>query len=213
MESRLRLMAADGTGSRPLGDESSGIGGFEASGPAVSPDGRSVAFIRGRDAGNVELWVSGFDGSGARPLVGPLAYAPFLAHPAWTPDGRSIYLTIDDSVGGDSGIYRVDVATRALARVEDCTADNSPFALSRDGTRIVYQCDSGLWLADTDFTDARRWYGSVLQGHPLDWSPDGRWIAYAPPDALYLLDTTVADPTPIALEPAEQPRWRPRPAP
>jgi Tol biopolymer transport system component len=207
-------IGADGAGPRPLAGEGSEIEGFDAYSPHISPDGRSIAFLRGVAAERSELWVSTLDGSDARRLVGP--NRPFIADPRWTADGRSIYLLVDDSAGGAIGIHRVDPATGATTRLDDCPLDDSGFALSPDGSRIAWQSDcggGGLWLADADFTDARRWYGSLTVGYPLDWSPDGRWLAYSPPGALQLLDTTLTDPTPIALEQAEGPRWRPRPSP
>jgi len=122
---------------------------------------------------------------------------------------------VDDSTGGQIEINRVDVATGELTRLDTCAGDDSGFALSPDGTQIVYEsdCGGGLWIANSDFTDARRWYGLMDKGYPVDWSPDGRWVAYAPPGQLQLLDGTVTDPTAVLLEPAERPRWRPRPVP
>ncbi len=211
--SRLYIMGGDGTASRRLGDDRSDIATFDAYSPAVSPDGQSIAFIRSIESERGELWVVGKDGSGARRLIGP--DHPFIADPAWAADGLSIYLMVDDSTGRQIEINRVDVATGELTRLDTCAGDDSGFALSPDGTQIVYEsdCGGGLWIANSDFTDARRWYGLMDKGYPVDWSPDGRWVAYAPPGQLQLLDTTVTDPTAVLLEPAERPRWRPRPVP
>lgn len=210
---RLRLIAMDGSGVQPLVPEASEVAGFDPYSPDVSPDGRSVTFIRRLPAERWELWVVGIDGSGARRLVGPDHL--WIADPTWSPDGRLIYLLVDNSTGGRIEINRLDVETGELVRLDACSDDDSGFALSPDGTRIVYEsdCGGGLWLADADLTNARHWYGALDKGYPVDWSPDGRWIAYNPPFELQLLDTTVTDPTPIPLEPAERPRWRPRPAP
>jgi Tol biopolymer transport system component len=76
----------DGTGLRnltnsPLLDEDS---------PAVSPNGRQIAFIR-TTAGNHDLWVMNADGSGQKQLTSSLAEDE--QEPGWSPDGTSIAFT------------------------------------------------------------------------------------------------------------------------
>ncbi len=58
--------------------------------PAISPDGRSIAFINGNlDTFGAELWVSGLDGSAPRKLATGNGWRPFSS-PIWSPDGRWI---------------------------------------------------------------------------------------------------------------------------
>jgi len=64
--------------------------------PAVSPDGRTVAFI-GYDSAEVsyraaDLWVIGMDGAGLRKVSGNLDRDPGAAR--WAPDGSGLYFTV-----------------------------------------------------------------------------------------------------------------------
>ncbi len=76
----IYLMNADGSGLRRL------TYGFE---PALSPDGRQVAFTRWDEPRG--LWVINVDGSGERLLTG----ANRARSPTWSPDGQAIIFERD----------------------------------------------------------------------------------------------------------------------
>jgi dipeptidyl aminopeptidase/acylaminoacyl peptidase len=94
--------------------------------PALSPDGRTVAFVRatpGRtvaagsgDAQATELWVVGTDGAGARMLVrgrdgaSPEEVLAGLAEPRFSPDGRLLYFASQAWVTS-SAVHVVDLGT------------------------------------------------------------------------------------------------------
>jgi Tol biopolymer transport system component len=61
---RLYRVRPDGSGRTPLG-----AGVTEETFPAVSPDGRYVAYVSVDEAGRERLWVRRIDGSGDRPLL------------------------------------------------------------------------------------------------------------------------------------------------
>ena len=54
--------------------------------PAVSPDGRTIAYVVGDDPRR-DIWLMNADGSGQRPLV---THAADDADPAWSSDGKSL---------------------------------------------------------------------------------------------------------------------------
>ncbi|HMF56086.1 MAG TPA: LpqB family beta-propeller domain-containing protein, partial [Pyrinomonadaceae bacterium] len=56
--------------------------------PAVSPDGRHIAFLSNR-SGNQQLWVMDINGDNQRQLT----HGPIASRPAWSPDGRWIVYT------------------------------------------------------------------------------------------------------------------------
>ena len=110
--------------------------------PAVSPDGTSVAFVRGRAAptGEELVLLSLVDGSERVLLATPL-----LSGPDWSPDGRRIALAVGPSLvtlsasGGD---------VRTI--VNGAVADP---AYSPDGTRIAFERDGDIWTSATDGSD------------------------------------------------------------
>lgn len=71
--------------------------------PRYSPDGRLIAFISDR-AGQDNLWVMNADGTAPRPVFTDLDSR--AAEPAWTPDGRAIYVT--RRMKSPSGFYRTN---------------------------------------------------------------------------------------------------------
>ena len=121
---RLLTVSAPGATARPL---TSGRADHD---PAVSPDGRRIAFIRGHD-----LWTMASDGRSARALTRD---GRFHTDPTWTPHGKTIIF----SSGAWGGVDLASIpaagggAIRRLTttpRHEERHPDVSP-----DGTRIVF---------------------------------------------------------------------------
>ena len=83
--------------------------GFWAN-PAVSPDGKSVAFTgydsTGQTHRTADLWVMGIDGSGGRDLSKSLDRDPDNLR--WAPDGKSVYFTAPDR--GSINVRYADLA-------------------------------------------------------------------------------------------------------
>jgi len=60
--------------------------------PVFSPDGGHIAFVSDRD-GRENLWVANPDGSNARRISSDDSGAPHYGSPAWSPDGRTLYVS------------------------------------------------------------------------------------------------------------------------
>ncbi|WP_443033717.1 amidohydrolase family protein [Streptomyces sp. CA2R101] len=141
--------------------------------PALSPDGREVAF-----AALNGLWIAPTSGVGtARRIVRSDATRYVLA-PSWSRDGRAL-LYADDR----DGLFAV--RRHALASGEEtvlATGGRVQPALSPDGGRLAALDMSGNLVVRTLPDGAEKVLAAPmgaggLPGRP-SWSPDGRYLAY-----------------------------------
>jgi Tol biopolymer transport system component len=108
----------------------SGQGARVFGGPAISPDGRYVAFSV-RQNGRALLYVMQADGTNARIVTNSL---DLQGAPAWAPDGQSITSAADDH--GVPHLFRVPVDGRSPAPfVQEYSVDP---AWAPDGRFVVY---------------------------------------------------------------------------
>jgi Tol biopolymer transport system component len=107
--------------------------------PSWSPDGSKIAFQSDRD-GNLEIYVTNADGSGAPVNLSQNAAAD--TRPSWSPDGTRIAFTTDRNPG-DVEIFVMSSADGSgqtdLAGIS--TADDRLEAWSPDGNWIVFTSD------------------------------------------------------------------------
>ncbi|MEV7095332.1 VWA domain-containing protein [Amycolatopsis sp. NPDC051045] len=144
--------------------------------PALSPDGRSVAFASER-TGSRKLFVIGVDGRGLRQVTsGPAADDS----PSWSPDGtRLAFSSTRDDPAGD--IYTVPVAGGAPARLTaDPAADTQPAwgpaRIAFTTTRFRPAGDVVL-TAETGGAVTRAVPGPGDSSEPA-WSADGARLAF-----------------------------------
>jgi Tol biopolymer transport system component len=142
--------------------------------PALSPDGRQVAFTSDR-TGATEIWVADTDGASARQVT---SHGPVVLAPQWSPDGRRLAFT--RQVGGDRDIYVIDVdGSRSIRLTWEPTQEDNP-AWSRDGQWIYFRSDRGgmgqIWKMSDRGGGAVRVTGGA--GSQAFESPDGRQILF-----------------------------------
>jgi dipeptidyl aminopeptidase/acylaminoacyl peptidase len=117
--------------------------------PAVSPDGRSIAYVgyddNGRANVDTKLSVMNLDGSNKRVLTA--RFDRSVGNPAWAADGRSIYVLYDEH--GSNRVARVgldgsvrDVATGLTASGLDRPYSGGEFSVSRNGVVAVTAGDN-----------------------------------------------------------------------
>lgn len=115
---------------------------------AASPDGQTIAFVRGQPFQGVRVYLMRSDGSGARRLT---TGDDNEERPAWSPDGKLLAFQASTRGTGDSTqayIVVADVAagtTRRLGTHDKVQLDETP-SWFPDGLRLAIQSDrDGSW--------------------------------------------------------------------
>jgi dipeptidyl aminopeptidase/acylaminoacyl peptidase len=176
-----------------------GDGSYYAGG--YSPDGRSV-LVQRADIGSDQA-VSVLDvASGAMRDLTAGAPPSKYGHFAWSKDGASVYC-VTDRDREYLYIAQIDAQTGALKPIVTADWDVGDFAISPDGTRLVYELNAGGFsdvrvrnLEDgSEVTldvprgvaaDSSRWYQS------FGWLPDSRRVAFAVSTATATADVFLA---------------------
>ena len=157
--------------------------------PAISPDGRSVAFTRG-----ATVTIRDLDSGAERSFPKQFYAIP----PVWTPDSQALVMYAHPAADNDSpsgAFYRLDLGSSAYTRLFDRDEDgwvrNVGVAVSRDGRALVAlarpESQPGGWttLVEVDLaTGAQRelmTFDEPIPGSPvpleLSLSPDGSSLA------------------------------------
>jgi Tol biopolymer transport system component len=149
--------------------------------PAFSPDGESVAFRSGRDAGGI--YIMGATGENPRRIM------DFGYHPAWSPDGNELAVSthrrdlpdVRNSVASE--VWIVNIATGAKRMLIDTDAMQPSW--SPNGKLIAY------WFMPAASGRADVAVISASGGEPIVvttdgttnwnpvWSPDGKFLYFA----------------------------------
>ena len=154
--------------------------GLRARDPDVSPDGRSVVFVR-KMGDRSELHLVGLDGSGPRALTVSAPQTEW-GDPRFSPDGTKVVAS-RWTQGGWLDIALVDVASGASTELTHDRAKDVEPSFTPDGQAVVFRSDrdgvSNLYayrFADGSLLRV----ASVLGGaFTPAVSPDGREVAFA----------------------------------
>lgn len=170
---RIGVMAPDGSQRRLL----SATGNqFLALDPAVSPDGRLIAFS-GLRSGQWDLYVMDAAGEHRRQLTNDSAQD---VHPRWSPDGASLLFT----ASAPSTVTLVTINADGSNR-RDFLSDAWGGDWSPDGTQIAFTGigarPRGVYITDaagTHVTSLLDVCGPDCVDIAPRWSPDGRLLAF-----------------------------------
>ena len=143
--------------------------------PAISPDGKSVAYASGTTI-NMRIFVRNIAGGRSLRLTDDTSAVQ--SHPRWSPDGTRILFL----AGG--GVFSAPAAG-GPARPELPPGRPTPIlsaAWSPDGRTIAYVIGDSLFLRSEDGTS--RALRQIVEANACSWSPDGTLIACVSGNAL-----------------------------
>ncbi len=159
--------------------------------PAVSPDGKQIAFVSARDDPNqLNLYIMEIDGNNPRPLLalpGVLSFGP-----QWSPNGSQI--AFSGSTGGHFEVYLVSAQGTDAKALTQPTADaktpadeqpvinNSRPSWSPDGKKLVFVSDrdggESLYTLELSNGSVTRLTTGFYSDSLPRWSPDGTTILF-----------------------------------
>ena len=158
--------------------------------PAISPDGKSVAFVADV-GGQREIWVHLM--AGGPPLQLTHDSRQHLA-PRWSQDsGAILYYSPPQEKESQGAIWEISALGGAPRKLVDSLSEADA---SHDGTRLAFlRLENGeVQLAVSDRNGLNAQVAGRLPGftysHPR-WSPDDRWIAYEHASAVWIDDLFV----------------------
>jgi Tol biopolymer transport system component len=146
--------------------------------PALSPDGRQLAFVSTR-TGSRELWLCGADGSHPTQLTS--IGGEYVSRPVWSANGRRLAFSI---TGVEAAVYVIETAGGAPRRITPRGQNAMPCSWSADDARVYYAGETAgewqVWCVDPGGGNAERM--TQDGGIAAFESPDGTFLYYMRPD-------------------------------
>ncbi|MBI3666260.1 MAG: protein kinase [Acidobacteria bacterium] len=146
---------------------------FADNAPAISPDGRRLAFTASAPNTPPQLWVRPLDSLTVQPLAGTEG----ASYPCWSPNGRFI------GFFAQGKLKKIEVSGGPVQIICDAPSAFAASAWSRDGVILFSAAPGSLYRVSAEGgaaapvtpLDASR--GEVAQGWP-QFLPDGRHFLY-----------------------------------
>jgi TolB protein len=151
-----------------------------ASTPAISPDGKEVAYSSRTFRGDADIFISNLDGSNRRNITNNPAID---TSPTWSPSGRQLAFTSNRG-GMINQIFVCDSDGSNLRRVVKEGGDADSPAWSPDGRWIAFHWKPHLsnyhdiYLADVKTWEIYQLTSNHGSNENPTWAPDSRHIAF-----------------------------------
>lgn len=154
--------------------------------PAVTRDGKRIAFVSTRDTEKYQLYTANPDGSDVRRLTTDLSVAYF--NPQFSPDGKRIVYYAEKGDGKDQvWVMNADGSDQKLLTAN--VGHNIFPGWSPDGKQIIFASSKRDQRSDGSYVDGSYIYAMNTDGSDLRkvgninsffarFSPDGKRIAY-----------------------------------
>jgi TolB protein len=139
-----------------------------------SPDDKWIAFSRDTGlSGHESLWIVAAAGGTPRRLTDCRSCTDII--PVWSPDGKLLVFQRIESTGS-SDLYSVHPNGLGLTRI----ASGGEPAWSPDGSKIAFDGDGGIEVADANGSNARLIFAGPSATGPWapSWSPDGHKLVF-----------------------------------
>ncbi len=140
--------------------------------PAISPDGRWVAYSGGSRT-RTDIYQREI---GADPIILTRDLPGSHHHPTWSPDGKQLAFVTDMNNRSRVQVMILGGTARTVRETEEDLLVRG-VAWSPDGARIAHTAGSTLYVT-TLATGSTVALVQSLEPNSPAWSPDGRWIAF-----------------------------------
>jgi Tol biopolymer transport system component len=110
---------------------------LRANSPAVSPDGKTLAYVAGSD-GTINLFSMNVDGTNIKQLTS-YTQGEQVYNPKWSPDGKTIIF--DYSIKDGRDIATIPANGGEISFLLATSQDERNAVYSTDGSKIIYSCD------------------------------------------------------------------------
>lgn len=194
-------------------------------GPAISPDGRSLGFVRWTNSSWQDVFVLALSGDMV-PVQDPRRLTNLkriVDTVAWTADGKEIFFSSARSLAGARFLFRVNVSSSVRGSPVDTGIEGIDPAVSADGSSMAYARQNleqtSIWRlkagssGQSKVTTAARLLSSTRRDFTADISPDGHQLVFSSARTgttdIWICDLDGGNLKRITSFGASTPRWSP----